>query len=116
MEYEVFIQFYSKLITVFQDRNYLAHFVPCKIISPSDVHHMYNLPDTNRAVYLLKNISAPLECGEKQSFYSMLDVMVTHGNFHAQKLAENMKASVVELYSEESAAVTPTGCNEGAFG
>ena len=42
--------------------------------------------------------------------------MVTHGNFHAQKLTENMKASVIELYSKESAAVDPTGHSEGVFG
>ena len=42
--------------------------------------------------------------------------MVTHGNFHAQKLAENIKASVVELYSKESAAVDPIGYGEGVFG
>ena len=72
IEYEAFIQFYSELITVFHDKSYLVLFVPTKIISPSDVDHMYDLPDNKRAMCLLKNISASLECGEKQSFDKML--------------------------------------------
>lgn len=113
MEYEVFIQFYSKLITVFNDRSYLHHFVPCKIVSPSDVQHMYNLPDNDRAVYLLNKISAPLECGEKQCFSNMLDVMMTHGNLHAQTLAENMKAIIEKCRKEHTNTPKDT---RGVFG
>ena len=94
IEYEAFIQFYNELITVFQDKNYLIHFVPTKIISPSDAHYMYNLSDIDRAMCLLKNISAPLECGEKQSFHKMLEIMQIHGKSYAQSLAENMKKFV----------------------
>lgn len=95
MECEVFIDSYSKLITVFNDKNYLHHFVPAKIVLPSDVQHMFSLPDSDRAVYLLNKISAPLECGETECFYKMLEIMQEHGNGHAQKLAENMKAMAV---------------------
>ena len=55
---------------------------------------MSKLPDNDRAMRLLKNISAPLECGEKQSFYKMLEIMQTHGKHHAQQLAENIIAVV----------------------
>ena len=90
MEYSAFIQFYDKLTVVFHDKNYLSHFVPAGIISPNDVHHMSNLPDNDRAMCLLKKISAPLECSEKQSFYKMLEIMRDHGNLFAKQLAENM--------------------------
>ena len=94
MEYNAFIQFYAKLTTVFCDRNYLSHFVPAGIISPNDVHDMSNLSDNDRAMRLLKNILAPLECGENQSFYKMLEIMQTYGNLHAKQLAGNITLSV----------------------
>ena len=92
IEYEVFVKFYSELTIVFCDKNYIPHFVPTKIISPSDVHHMSNMPDNDRSVCLLKNISDPLECGESQNFYQMLEVMEAHGNLQVQQLVENIKA------------------------
>ena len=94
MEFNAFIQFYSKLTTVFHDKNYLIHFVPAGIISPNDVHHMSKMSDNDRAASLLKNISAPLECGEKQTFYKMLEIMQAHGNLFAQQLVRNIKMVV----------------------
>ena len=94
MECNTFIQFYSKLTTVFHDKNYLAHFVTAGIISPNDVHDMSKLPDNDRAMSLLKNISGPLEYGEKQGFYKMLEIMQAHGNLFAQQLAGNINMLV----------------------
>ena len=94
VEYRAFIHFFNKLTTVFHDKGYLVHFVPAGIISPNDVDEMSSLSNSDRAVRLLKNISDPLECGEKQSFYKMLDILQTHGNRHAKQLAENIKAFV----------------------
>ena len=94
MESKAFVDFYSKLTTVFHDKNYLAHFVTAGIISPNDVDEFSKLSDNDRAMSLLKYISAPLECGNKQSFYNMLEIMQTHGKHHAQQLAENIKTVV----------------------
>ena len=94
MEYEALIKFYNKLTAVFHDKNYLSHFVPAGIISLNDVHHMSNLPDSDRAMCLLKKISGSLEYSEKRNFYTMLDIMQEHGNLCAQQLAENMKAFI----------------------
>ena len=94
MEYEALIKFYNKLTAVFHDKNYLSHFVPAGIISLNDVHHMSNLPDSDRAMCLLKKISGSLEYSEKRNFYTMLDIMQGHGNLCAQQLAENMKAFI----------------------
>ena len=94
IEYQALIKFYSKLTTVFHDKAYLSHFVSAGVISINDVHDMSSLPDNDRAMSLLKNISAPLEFGKKQNFHRMLEIMQEHGNLHAQQLAENMKAFV----------------------
>ena len=94
MEYTAFIEFYSQLTTVFHDKNYLAHFVSAGIILPGDHHRMSTLQDGDRATDLLKHISAPLECGEKQGFYKMWEMMQVHGNLHGQQLAEKIRAFI----------------------
>ena len=96
VEYNTFIQFYDKLTTVFHDKNYLFHFVLAGIVAQDDVVHMCSLSDIDRAMCLLSNVSAPLECGEKQNFYKMLEIMQTNGNVHTQQLVEDIKASVRE--------------------
>ena len=94
VEYNTLINVYGKLATVFHDKNYLFHFVSAGIIPPDSASQMYTLSDVDRAVCILTNISTPLECGEKQSFYKMLEIMQAHGNINAQRLAEDIKVSV----------------------
>ena len=94
MEYKIFVDFYNKLTTVFCDKKYISPFVSAGIISPNDVDDLSKLSNNDRAMSVLRNISAALECGEKQSFNKMLEIMQTHGNHHAQQLAENIKAAV----------------------
>ena len=94
MEYKAFIKFISRLSTVFHDKNYLAHFVSAGIISPNDVDDLSKLSNNERAMVLLRNISASLEFGEKQSFYKMLEIMQAHGNLFAQQLADHIKVFV----------------------
>lgn len=75
---------------------------------------MSNLSGSDRALRLLKNILAPLESGEKQSFYKMLEIMQAHGNLHAQQLAESIKAFVrgLDPVVNSEAIATPT---EGTY-
>ena len=94
MEYNALINFYGKLAAVFHDKNYLFHFIPAGIVPQDDVLHMYSLSDVDRAMCLLNNVSVPLECGEKQNFYKMLEIMQTNGNVHTQQLVEDIRASV----------------------
>ena len=94
VEYNTLINFYGKLATEFHDINYLFHFIPAGIVPREDVLHMNSLSDIDRAMCLLNNVSAPFECGEKQNFYKMLEIMQTHGNVHTQQLVEDIKASV----------------------
>ena len=93
VEYNLLINFYDKLSTVFHDKNYLFHFVLAGIVAQDDVVHMCSLSDIDRAMCLLSNVSAPLESGEKQNFYKMLEIVQTHGNV---QLVEDIKASVRE--------------------
>ena len=94
VEYSAFIKFYSHLTSVFREKNYLTHFVTASIILPEDHHRISTLLDNDRAMDLLRHISAPLECGEKQCFYKMLEIMQTYGNLHGRQLAEKIKAFI----------------------
>ena len=67
MEYKALIHFYSKLTVVFHDKNYLAHFVSAGIISPNNVDDVSKQSNNDRAMLLLKNISASLKFGEKKA-------------------------------------------------
>lgn len=111
VEYEAFIQFHNELNKVLRDKSYVPHFVPTTIISLNDVHRMSTVSDNERAVCILKNISHPLECGDNQKFYRMLEVIHDHGNSHAQELVEDIKALIGskghDIKSTETAA-TPT--------
>ena len=95
MEYNAVIKFYSRLTTVFHDKSYLFHFVSAGIIPPDNASQINNLPDNERAICILKSISAPLECGEKQNFKKMLKIMQDHGNLYAQQLAKDVNTCVM---------------------
>ena len=73
---------------------------------------MYSLPDYERAMCLLKNISAPLECGEKLSFDKMLEIMEIHGKPYAQQLVENMKEFVIANNASSDSAESITTPSE----
>ena len=115
MEYTAFIKFYSQLTSVFHDKNYLAHFVSAGIILPDDHHRMSTLLDNNRATDLLKHISALLECGEKQGFYKMLEIMQTYGKLHGRQLAEKIKAFIIGVNPTTSTTTDIAVRTEGMY-
>ena len=94
IEHEAFVQFYDKLTKVFHNKSYISEFASNKIIQLSDVHHISNLPDNDRAMCILKKILDPLESNETQNFYKMLKVMQGHNNPHVEKLVEDIKAFI----------------------
>ena len=95
VEHKVFIKFYSKLTTVFRNKDYLPHLVTAKIVSPDSVHHLSNLSNRDRAMRLLEYISDALDGGEKGCFYGMLQIMQEHGNLHAQNVAVEINKALV---------------------
>ena len=113
LEYRVFIKFYSRLTTIFRNKDYLPHLVTAGIVVPDSVHHLSSLSNRDRAMRLLEYISDSLEGGEKGCFYGMLEIMQEHGNLHAQNVAEDIKkaigsglGSVAKTYSFGSIART----------
>ena len=113
IEYEAFILFHNKINKVLCDKRFTPHFVSAKIISLNDVRHISNLPDNQRATCLLKSISGPIENGDTQNFYKLLEIMRDHGNPDAQKLVEDIKAFIgrndPSIRSTETAAAPTKG-------
>ena len=95
MEYRVFIKFYSRLTTVFRNKDYLPHLVTAGVVSPDSIHHLSSLSNRDRAMRLLEFISDSLEGGGKGCFYRMLEIMQEHGNLHAQNVAEEINKTIV---------------------
>ena len=95
VEYRVFIKFYSRLSTVFHNKDYLPHLVAARVVSPDSIRHLSSLSNRDRAVRLLACISDSFEGGEKGCFYGMLKVMQEHGNLHAQNVAKEINKAIV---------------------
>jgi len=95
-EYEVFIQYYSKLTSILQV-DLTPHFVTVKIITLSDEDEITKASATSHRAamkMLLKPVSSSLEAGYTTSFYKMLEIIQQHGNDAAQHLAGEILAEV----------------------
>ena len=91
----MFIKFYSRLTTVFRNKDYLPHLVTAGIVAPDSVHYLSSLSNRDRAMRLLEYISDSLEGGEKECFDRMLKIMQDQGNLHAQNVAEEINKALV---------------------
>jgi len=95
-EYDVFIQYYSRLTSILQV-DLTPHFVTAKIITLSDEDEITKTSTaSHRAAMkmLLKPVSSSLETGYTTSFYKMLEIIQQHGIDAAQHLAGEILAEV----------------------
>ena len=94
MEYDVFITYYSDLTQVFRVDNILnfaGRFLSARIITRSEYDEIYSLSPTDGSIRLLRSIAGPLEIGNTEHFYKMLEIMQNHGNIHAKTLSEKIQ-------------------------
>ena len=69
------------------------YFISARILSVSDQEEITALANPNdKALMLLKKISAPLESGFCKSFHNMLSVMRIYGNDDMKDLAQKITA------------------------
>ena len=93
-EYYVFGSNYHDLITLLSNANLYGHFVSKDIITVEDHQNIFSISNArDKAVTLLKPISAALKTGYPSSFYDMLDIMKTHGNQSVRAFAEKITQS-----------------------
>lgn len=94
LEKTVLIKFFSKLTTVFHDKDYLPHLVTARIVSTDNVHHLSSMSHRDRGMRVLEYVSDSLDGGHKECFYKMLEIMRNHGNSFAQNLAEEITKTI----------------------
>ena len=91
-EYKVFKETYPQLMKTLTDiDDLLTYFVARNIITmrQEDDIKQLSVPQ-ERVRRLLLIISGPLESGDKNGFYVLLDIMKNHGTQSTQDLAENI--------------------------
>lgn len=95
-EKEVFRDHYSKLCnTVVDIDNLLPHFVQENIIQADDLEEIKAKSRTTYKVEkLLQFISGPLQAGNVNTFYTMLNIMGKYGTQATRELANDMTGCV----------------------
>ena len=91
--HDVFLDHYdalSKILSAFSS-DLIPHFIAARILSVSDHEEIQAQANPNdKAMVLLKKVSAPLESGYYKSFHCMLNVMCIHGNHDLKALSKKI--------------------------
>ena len=91
-EYEVFIHYYSQIVTSLSAVALSAYFVEEKIISTADQSLIFSTPvQTIAASLLLSKISSALKAGINESFYKFLDITEKYGNIDSKNVITAMR-------------------------
>ena len=107
-EYEVFIHYYSQIVTSLSAVALSPYFVKEKIISTADQSLIFNTPvQTTAASLLLSKISSALKAGINESFYKFLDITEQYGSIDSKNVitairkklkAENKGMDMVDFH------------------
>ena len=92
---DVFLDHYNALGSILSSSisNLTPHFITARILTILDQDEIMGLTNPNeKAMVVLKKVSAALENGFCKSFYDMLSVMYTHGNSDMRDLSQNIVA------------------------
>ena len=107
-EYEVFIHYYSQIVTSLSAVALSPYFVKEKIISTADQSLIFSTPvQTTAASLLLSKISSALKAGINESFYKFLDITEQYGSIDSKNVitairkklkAENKGMDMVDFH------------------
>ena len=95
-EKDILIKHYSDIHNIVRDSKEIAPYcVSEKIITPQDDRDIHNTEDPSKQVnILLHRIIGPVQAGNPQGFYRLLDIMEQHGLKPTQQLATEIKQSL----------------------
>ena len=97
-EYEVFVHYFSQIISNISAVALSPYFVQQNIISPSDQLEVFNATSLNKASgLLLRNISFALKAGYTKIFYIFLDITEEHGSNDIEKVSSVIRRKLSEL-------------------
>ena len=87
-EHDVFIHYFSQIVTSISAVALSPYFVQQNIISPPEQLEIFNTTLPNKAAgLLLSNISSALKAGITKVFYKFLDITEQHGSIDSINVA-----------------------------
>lgn len=97
-EYEVFIQYYSQIVSTLSANTLSPHFVAQKIISPDEQLEIFSTTSAKKAAgLLLSKISVALKVGSTKGFYKLLDITEQHGSIDSKNVSLAVRKRLSEL-------------------
>ena len=97
-EYEVFIQYYSQIVSTLSASTLSPHFVAQKIISPDEQLEIFSATSSKKAAgLLLGKISVALKVGSSEGFYKLLDITEQHGSIDSKNVSLAVRKRLSEL-------------------
>ena len=101
-EYEVFIHYFSQIVSSISARALSPYFVQQDIISPSDHLEIINATSTNKATgLLLSTISSALKANFTTIFYKFLDIIEQYGSLDSANMIGTIRKKLLELQSND---------------
>ena len=101
-EYEVFVQYYSQLVTSLSAVALSPYFVKEKIISTADQSLIFStLVQTTAASLLLSKISSALNAGITEGFYRLLDIVEHHGSIDSKTVITAIRKKLLEVSNDK---------------
>jgi len=100
-EMELFKEYYPKLCNTMTDiKNLLQYFVQKNIIKLEDQDTIGSeIKSCDQVKAFLKHISGPLQGGNTEIFYTMLDIMEVNGVEATKQLANELKITLKQQFS-----------------
>jgi len=100
VEYEVFTQYYSQIVSSLSAKALSPHFVAQKIISPEEQLEIFSTTSSKKAAsMILSKIFVALEIGSNEDFYKLLDITEQHGSIDSKNVSLAVRRKLSELTS-----------------
>ena len=101
VEFNIFIEHYSKLVDIMEAKSILKYFIEEKVILPREAESITMTTSSKRAAeLLLMKISAPLQAGFKDcsaNFNKLLNIIKQHGNIAAIELCIDIEKKLSKM-------------------
>ena len=101
-ECEVFIHYFSQIVSSISAVALSPYFVQQNIISPPEQMEIFNATSPTKASgLLLSKISYALKAGFTKIFYAFLDITEQHGSMDSARVTGVIRKKLLELKSKE---------------
>lgn len=100
-EFEVFIEYYSQIISSLSFETISPYFVSQHIITQAEQLEILSFSSPIKAASLLLcNIASALNAGITESFYKFLDISEQHGHIGSKAVTTDIRKRLLELKSK----------------